>query len=62
MHDINIPFQPEKRIKSRTDIRPDLVKIEENPPISATRSDSGEESAGMFQFQARLLLDHRNSV
>jgi len=59
MHDINIPFQPEKRIKTRTDIRPDLVKLEDNPPISATRSDSGEAQAGMFQFQAKLLLEPR---
>jgi len=59
MHDINIPFQPEKRIKSRTDIRPDLAKIEQNPQTSATLSDSGEELAGMFQFQARLLLGPR---
>jgi len=59
MHDINIPFQPEKRIKTRTDIRPDLVKIEEDPQTSATHSDSGEASAGMFTFQARLLLDQK---
>jgi len=59
MHDINIPFQPEKRIKSRTDIRPDLVKIEENPQTSGTHSDHGEASAGMFQFQARLLIEQK---
>jgi len=58
-HNINIPFQPEKRIECRTEIRPDLVKLEDNPPISATRSDSGEASAGMFEFQARLLLEPR---
>ena len=59
MHDINIPFQPEKRIKTRTDIRPDLVKLEDNPPISAIRSDSGEASRGMFEFQAKLLLESK---
>ena len=57
MHDINIPFQPEKRIECRTEIRPDLVKLEDNPPISATRSNSGEARTGMFTFQAQLLLE-----
>jgi len=57
--DANFLDQPEKRIKTRTDIRPNLVKTEDNPPISATHSDSGKASAGMFQFQAKLLLERK---
>jgi len=57
--DANIPDQPELRIKTRTHPRPKLIKLEDNPPISTTRSDSGEASAGMFQFQAKLLLEQK---
>lgn len=59
MRHMNIPEQPQLRIRPRNHQRPDLAKIQEQKaPITI---DNGEDmpSIGILDFTAKLLLPPR---